>query len=160
MPKIKRQKFLKLAPTYCPTVTVQSKQLLLCGTAKWYAKKLLLTSVVTSLWWFLRFLDASSHLYMRVCPSVSRPVCLSPVFSNIEKKQKMNKKLKGEGRGREGGGGDGGRGRGGEEGRGRGGEEGRGGKEKKSEDASLVCLPNLFTINCPVRGILSRQLMI
>ena len=32
--KIKMQKFLKLAPTCCPTVTVQSKQLLLCGTAK------------------------------------------------------------------------------------------------------------------------------
>ena len=31
--KIKMQKFLKLAPTCCPTVTVQSKQLLLCGTA-------------------------------------------------------------------------------------------------------------------------------
>ena len=31
--KIKMQKFLNLAPT-CPTVTVQSKQLLLCGTAK------------------------------------------------------------------------------------------------------------------------------
>ena len=45
-----------------------------------------------------------------------------------KKKQKMNKKLKGEGRVGEG------------EGEG----ERRGWKEKKSEDASLVCLPNLF----------------
>ena len=29
------QKFIKLAPTCCLTETVQSKQLSLCGTAKW-----------------------------------------------------------------------------------------------------------------------------
>ena len=67
----------------------------------------------------------------------------------------MNKKLKGEGKGGEGrgqgerrGGGEGERKGGGREGRGEG--ERRGGKEKKSEDASLVCLPNLFFIHLSV----------
>ena len=84
-------------------------------------------------------------LYIKVladfqhCAIICNIACMHAFFFERGKNAKMNKKLKGEGRGGEGEGE-----RKGERGR-RG--EGRGGKEKKSEDASLVCLPNLFLNN-------------
>ena len=66
-------------------------------------------------------------MYLSVCLSVYVSV---PCFFEHGKNQKKNKKLKGEGRGERRGGG----------------KEARRGKEKKSEDASLVCLPNLLSV--------------